>query len=149
MLWVLAKSVSEHLYQKLRHSGVAERIRWKTISWSSVLFEQRFFPYEGEAVMSEYADGLAPFMLKLKLYLSVPWKFIEGETVEAQFHSLLTLPLDEVSGKPYAAPMLSPGKDPNTHWIGGWLGPTAGLEEFGEEKICCSCLECKPRPSSQ
>jgi hypothetical protein len=40
----------------------------------------------------------------------------------------------EVSGKRYAVAILSPGKNSDTHWIGGWLGPTADLEEFGETK---------------
>jgi len=26
---------------------------------------------------------------------------------------------------------------PGTHWIGGWVGLTAGLEAFGGKQICC------------
>ena len=44
-----------------------------------MLFEPSFFPYVGEVVMFEYAKGLAPLTLKLKLYLSVPRRYIEEE----------------------------------------------------------------------
>jgi hypothetical protein len=30
---------------------------------------------------------------------------------------------------------LSPGNNPRTHEIGDWVGPTAGLTRFGEDKI--------------
>jgi hypothetical protein len=34
----------------------------------------------------------------------------------------------EVSGQHRAPAALAPGKElPGTHWIGGWVGPTAGL----------------------
>jgi hypothetical protein len=29
------------------------------------------------------------------------------------------------------------GKDLSTHWIGGWVGPRAGLDQILEEKILC------------
>jgi hypothetical protein len=30
---------------------------------------------------------------------------------------------------------LPPEKNPGAHWIGGWVGPRAGLEGCGEENI--------------
>jgi hypothetical protein len=34
-----------------------------------------------------------------------------------------------VSGQPHAQAALYPrGKNPHTHWIGGWVGPRAGLD---------------------
>ena len=32
-------------------------------------------------------------------------------------------------------------RNPGTHWIGGWVGPRAGMDGFGEEKISCSCRD--------
>jgi hypothetical protein len=35
----------------------------------------------------------------------------------------------EVSGQPHAPATLYPGeRTPGTHWIGGWVGPRAGLD---------------------
>jgi hypothetical protein len=32
-------------------------------------------------------------------------------------------------------------KGPDTHWIGGWMGPTAGMHAVGKRKTSCPCLE--------
>jgi hypothetical protein len=32
-------------------------------------------------------------------------------------------------------PLYSPGNDPGTHWIGGWMGPRAGLNAMEKRKI--------------
>jgi hypothetical protein len=34
----------------------------------------------------------------------------------------------EVSGQLHASAALPPGKATGTHWIGGWVGPRAGLD---------------------
>jgi hypothetical protein len=34
----------------------------------------------------------------------------------------------EVSGQLHAQAALPPGKDPGTHWIGGGVGPRAGVD---------------------
>jgi len=34
----------------------------------------------------------------------------------------------EVSGQLHAPAALPPGKEPVTHWIGGWVGPRAVLD---------------------
>jgi hypothetical protein len=40
---------------------------------------------------------------------------------------------------------LCPGKGPpSTHWIGGWVGPRAGLNVGTRRKILCSCQELNP-----
>jgi hypothetical protein len=41
-----------------------------------------------------------------------------------------------VSGQRYApAALYSRGKDPGTHWTGGWVGPRAGLDAGARRKI--------------
>jgi hypothetical protein len=35
----------------------------------------------------------------------------------------------------YAPATLTPGKEPHTHWIGGWVGPGAGLDIVAKRKI--------------
>jgi hypothetical protein len=42
-----------------------------------------------------------------------------------------------VSGQRHAPAALYPrGKNPGTHWIGGWVGPRAGLDAGDRRKIC-------------
>jgi hypothetical protein len=44
-------------------------------------------------------------------------------------YSFLTSALDRVSGQRHALAATSPrGKDPGTHWTGGWIGLRAGLD---------------------
>jgi hypothetical protein len=38
---------------------------------------------------------------------------------------------------------------PDAHWIGDWLGNTAGLEAVEERIIPCSCQESKPESQSR
>jgi len=41
----------------------------------------------------------------------------------------------EVSGQPHALAALFLGKEfPSTHWIGGWVGPRAGLDVVAKKK---------------
>jgi hypothetical protein len=43
-----------------------------------------------------------------------------------------------VSGQRHAPAALYPlGKDPGTHWTGGWVGPRAGLDTEARRKILC------------
>jgi hypothetical protein len=45
-----------------------------------------------------------------------------------------------VSGQRHAPAALYPwGKDPSTHWTGGWVAPRAGLEAGARRKILCPC----------
>jgi hypothetical protein len=46
-------------------------------------------------------------------------------------------------------PRFTPGgRTPGTHWIGGWVGPRAGLDAGARRKILCPCRGSKPdRPA--
>jgi len=44
---------------------------------------------------------------------------------------------------------LTPGEGASgTHWLGGWLGPTAGLDAVAKRKKSLPFLEIEPRSSS-
>jgi hypothetical protein len=51
----------------------------------------------------------------------------------------------EVSGQLHALAALPPGKDPGTHWIGGWVGPRAVLDPVVKRKIPNPSRESNPR----
>jgi hypothetical protein len=46
----------------------------------------------------------------------------------------------DVSGQLHVPAALPPG----THWIGGWVGPTAGLDAVEKRIISCLCRESNP-----
>jgi hypothetical protein len=46
----------------------------------------------------------------------------------------------ELSGQLYALATLPPEKNPSTHEIGGWVGPSVILDIFGEEKNLVNLL---------
>jgi hypothetical protein len=52
-----------------------------------------------------------------------------------------------VSGQLHAPAALLPGKTPGTHWIGGWVGPRAGLDAV-VRKIPSPYRDLKPRSPS-
>jgi hypothetical protein len=66
--------------------------------------------------------------------------------VEVQLHAFLTSALD---GAEWSASR--PGRftlrelGPGTHWIGGWVGPRAGLDVVVKRKIPSLRRESKPR----
>jgi len=39
-----------------------------------------------------------------------------------------------MDGQHHASASLTPGKRPGTHYTGGWVGPTAGLEACGKSR---------------
>jgi hypothetical protein len=50
-----------------------------------------------------------------------------------------------VSGQFHApATLCTRGKDPGTHWTGGWVDPRAGLDTEATGKILCPCLGSNP-----
>jgi hypothetical protein len=50
-----------------------------------------------------------------------------------------------VSGQRHAPAALYPGeRTPGTHWIGGWVGPRAGLDAGARRKILCPCWGSNP-----
>jgi hypothetical protein len=56
------------------------------------------------------------------------------------FYSFSTSALDggeRSASRPGCA--LIPGKDPGTHWIGGWVGIRTGLDTDARRKIFCLC----------
>jgi hypothetical protein len=56
----------------------------------------------------------------------------------------------EVSGQLNAPATLPPRKDPRytlDSWIGGWVGPRAGLDMVVKRKILSPCQESNPRTS--
>jgi hypothetical protein len=54
----------------------------------------------------------------------------------------------EVSGQIYALAALTPGKNPNTCWIGGMMSPRASMDGLKNSKISYSCQNSSPRSSS-
>jgi hypothetical protein len=50
----------------------------------------------------------------------------------------------EMSARPHAPAALPPGKSPGTHSVGGWVGPSAGLDAE-KKKILGPHQESKPR----
>jgi hypothetical protein len=52
-------------------------------------------------------------------------------------------------GQRHAPAALPPRKGPGTHCTGGWEGPRAGLDWFGEKNISCTHRVSDPEPSSQ
>jgi hypothetical protein len=50
----------------------------------------------------------------------------------------------EVSGQLHILAALPPGKEPSTHWIGGWVGLGVGLEMAVKRKIPSPCHDLEP-----
>jgi hypothetical protein len=62
--------------------------------------------------------------------------------------SFLTSALDGVERSASRFCRFTPGERiPGTHWIGGWVGPSVGLNAVEWRKIYCSCRESNPWPS--
>jgi hypothetical protein len=54
----------------------------------------------------------------------------------------------EVSGQLHASNVVSPGKSPGTHGVGGCVGPVAYLDIMEKKKICYLCQDLIPGPFS-
>jgi hypothetical protein len=58
---------------------------------------------------------------------------------EYSSYSFLISALDGVNGR-HALAVLTPGERTlSTHWIGGWVGLSAGLDTKARRKIICLC----------
>jgi hypothetical protein len=83
-----------------------------------------------------YIFNLGRTVIKKKLSRYMPW----GERRYSSY-SYLTSALDggeRSASRPSRA--LPPGETtPSTHWIGGWVGPRAGLDAGARRKILCPC----------
>jgi hypothetical protein len=67
--------------------------------------------------------------------------------VDVQIHIFLTLALAEGEWSASRPGRFTPGeRDPGTHWIGGWVDPTAGLDDV--EKILYPTGTRTPTPRS-
>jgi hypothetical protein len=63
--------------------------------------------------------------------------------VEVYIHAFLTLELDGDGWLASRLGRFSPGKNPGTHWIGGWVDPRAGLDVVAKRKVL-PCRESNP-----
>jgi hypothetical protein len=53
-----------------------------------------------------------------------------------------------VVGQRYAPAALSPGKRPGTHYIGGWVGPSASVDGCGKSRSPPSGIRSPDRPAA-
>jgi hypothetical protein len=87
------------------------------------------------------------------IYISSPATRHEGAWGKRRYssYSFSTSALDGVSGQRHAPVALYlRGKNPGTHWTGGWVGPRAGLDTEATGKILCLRRESNPdRPVFQ
>jgi hypothetical protein len=84
---------------------------------------------------------------KVKLSRYTPWRHM-GERRYSSY-SYLTSALDggEWSASRPGRAILGE-RTPGTHWIGGWVGPRAGLDAGARRKILCPCRGSNPdRPA--
>jgi hypothetical protein len=81
-----------------------------------------------KAVIFKLRTSQQMFKTLVKRFVSSPSRYSS--------YLFLTSVLDEVSGQRHApAALYPPGKDPGTHWRGGWVGPRAGLYIEARGKI--------------
>jgi hypothetical protein len=65
--------------------------------------------------------------------------------VEVYHHAFSTLALDGGEWSASRSSRFNPGKEPpNSHWIGGWVGPKAGLDAVVKRKIFRPCRDSNP-----
>jgi hypothetical protein len=84
--------------------------------------------------------------------VSCPWCLTKQHAMQmyegmgAELHTFLISALDG-SGELHASAPFFPRKIPGTHWVGGWVGPRAGMG-VGAKIINLPCWESNPgRPA--
>jgi len=89
----------------------------------------------------------------LLIWGKVKVKFTPELATKAQMGSrniallfFLTSALDAVGGERHASVALPPGKRPGNNCVGGWVGPTAGLDGCGKSHLHRDSI---PGPFSQ
>jgi hypothetical protein len=71
--------------------------------------------------------------VKVKLALERATKVQSGNRGVLLVFSL-TSTLEVIGGQSHAPAASPPGKRPGTHFIGGWLGPSVGLDGCGKSR---------------
>jgi hypothetical protein len=61
---------------------------------------------------------------------------------------LITVTLDGGKWSNSRPGRCTPGRNPGTHWIWGWVGSRAGLDVWEKRRISCSCRDWNPRSPS-
>jgi hypothetical protein len=85
---------------------------------------------------------------KVVLYLLKHHAMKTYGVVKVKLHAFLTSALDGGEWSASRPDPFTPGKDPGTHVIGGWLGPRAGLDAVVKRRNPYFCRESKPsRPA--
>jgi hypothetical protein len=75
---------------------------------------------------------------KIKVSCYMPWRLMGERRYNSYSYWTSALDGGEWSAsRPGRA--LPPGKGPPVHWIGGWVGPRAGLDAGARRKILCPC----------
>jgi hypothetical protein len=79
-------------------------------------------------------------IIKINLSLYKPWR--HSEEMEVQLHSLLFSSLDASAWSTLRPGRFTGGVELScTHWIGGWVGPRAGLALVGKRYTYCTCCD--------
>jgi hypothetical protein len=85
--------------------------------------------------------------VKVDVNLSLCFNWAPRHTgVEIQLHAFLTSALDGGERSASRPGLFTPrGRAPDTHWIGGWVGPRAVLDAVVKRKIPSPCRDSNPQ----
>jgi hypothetical protein len=85
-------------------------------------------------------DKLVPVLNSLS---ALPWRRVGEWRYSSTLLDLLTRRRWVISSTP--RPLYPAEKAPNTHWVGNWVGPGAGLDDVEKRNISCICRESNHR----